>query len=268
VLKYIGIRKSSAKGGRGFDGGRRDLAKSARTESTTLTGLLHTSTRPLHPPHRDTSKLDPSRLTSDLVSCMACSMTGMILPSSIATHSSAPGLTSPSIAFNAATFVRHPFASSSVLHRVSKTILDASAGQILIKEFMTVFTALRTGWPLSIANVNKAGTRGRKTPSTPVPRDRHIRSTKTGPDSLSKPEVELDQARTTSMMAPSCIASKFRGAFFKDKAMESATAFASTLEGAVARARSSGAKGEGASVVVGFGAAATGDMLETAEVTE
>lgn len=84
-------------------------------------------------------------LTSVLVSCMACSTIGMTLPSSLATYSSAPGLTRPSIAFSAATFVLHPLESSKTRHNTSKTILDPSTDEALINEVMALLTALLTG---------------------------------------------------------------------------------------------------------------------------
>lgn len=124
-------------------------------------------------------------LTSVLVSCIECSMTGMTRPSSLATHSSAPGLTRFSIALSAATLVLQPLVSSRTRHRTSNTSLLPSTAVALINAVIALFTALLTGWPLSCARLRIAGMRGKKTPSTPVPKLRDMRSTRTAADSFS-----------------------------------------------------------------------------------
>jgi hypothetical protein len=107
------------------------------------------------------------------------------------------------MAFSAATLDLQPFASSRVLHSVSRIILDPSTGAALISALTAEVTAVLTGWPLSMASDNSAGRRGRNAASIPAPRDLHIRSTRTGADSRSYPDFEPDQISTTSMILAS-----------------------------------------------------------------
>jgi hypothetical protein len=71
-------------------------------------------------------------------------------------------------------------------------------------------------------------------------RDLHIRSTRTGADSRSQPDFEPE----TSMILAFFIASRTRGDVFSERAIESAMALASRLDGAVASEVSSARKGD------------------------
>ena len=163
------------------------------------------------------------------------------------------------MALRAATFVLHPLASSSVLHKVSNIKRDPSAGQILTRALMALVTADRTGCPLSILKPSSMGMRGIKTPSTPVPKDRHVRSTRTGADSRSYPDLDEAHRRTTSKIFASCRAWSVFGDFLRLRAIESAMDLASTLLPADARAVSSSRTGDAGSCEI-WGAA-TGDMV-------
>jgi hypothetical protein len=167
---------------------------------------------------------------------MARSINGITCPSSLATYSSFPGLTSASTALSAETLDLHPLASSKDRHKTSKTRREPSAGQILTSALIALVTALRTDCPLSMLKLTNAGIKGMKTPSTPVPRDLDSRSIKTGAPSRSEADFDEAQMRTTSTILASCRACRVVGDFLRTRAIESAMDLASTLFAADASA--------------------------------
>lgn len=125
------------------------------------------------------------RLTSDLVSCIALSTTGITPPNSSATQSSAPLFTSPSIAFRAPTLVLHPFDSSRTSLRTCIICLVPSGAEVFTTALTPPWAEVLMLWVLSIKISKRLGIHERRSPSDPSPKPLTSLSTRIPADSLS-----------------------------------------------------------------------------------